>query len=231
MRRITALLWDIDGTLLDFVAAERIGIRKTFAEYHLGECTDEMLSVYDRINAKHWEMLERGECTKHETMTRRFVEFFALYGLDADPETFNDTYQRHLPETIVFCPHAWETVQAFRTEYRQFAVTNGNLPVQQRKLRDSGLDTVFEHCFISDEIGAEKPSRAFFHVVLNAIGCAPEEALVIGDSLSSDILGANQSNIPSVWYNPSGKPKKGDVHVDYEIRDLGELPDLLKRIP
>ena len=226
-KQIRVLLWDIDGTLLDFNASERAGIRNTFSDFGLGECTDEMLSVYSRINNKHWEMLERGECTKHETMVQRFVEFFALYGIETDVEAFNDTYQRRLPETIVFRPHAWETVTALSGRYRQACITNGNLPVQLRKLRDSGLIRVFDRVFISDEVGCEKPSTAFFSAVLLAMDCSPDEALVIGDSLSSDILGANRSGIPCVWYNPEGKPQKPGIRADRIISDLDEIPALL----
>ena len=112
MHTIRALLWDVDGTLLDFGASERAGIRQTFASFGLGPCTDEMLADYDRINNKYWEMLERRECTKRQTMVWRFVEFFERYGLTADVEAFNDEYQRRLPDTIVFRPNAWETLTA-----------------------------------------------------------------------------------------------------------------------
>ena len=227
MEGTRALLWDIDGTLLDFNAAERIGIRKSFDRFGLGPCTDEMLAAYSVINTKHWERLERCECTKHETMVQRFVEFFDRYGIDADAESFNDYYQRVLPETIVFRPNAWETVQALQKTYRQYCITNGNLPVQRKKLRDSGLDNVFQRSFISDEVGCEKPSPTFFRIVLDQIGCRPEEAFVIGDSLTSDIRGANNANIPCCWYNPTGKPATGNVKIDYEIRDLSELISIL----
>lgn len=227
MEGTRVLLWDIDGTLLDFDAAERIGIRKSFEHFALGPCTDEMLAAYSVINTKHWERLERGECTKHETMVERFVEFFARYGIATNAERFNDYYQHVLPETVVFRPNGWETVQALQKKYRQYCITNGNLPVQRKKLHDSGLDTVFCRSFISDEVGHEKPSLAFFQIVLNEIDVKPEEAFVIGDSLTSDIRGANNANIPCCWYNPSGKPAAGNVKIDYEIRDLAELISIL----
>lgn len=227
MAAIQVLLWDIDGTLLDFVAAEGVGIRKTFAKFHLGECTDEMLSVYDKINNKYWQMLERKECTKRETMVGRFREFFSLYGMDVDAEAFNDEYQLRLPETIVFRPHAWETVNTLSQFYRQICVTNGNLPVQQKKLRDSGLDLVFDQIYISDEVGHEKPSPEFFTAVLDGAACKPEEAMMIGDSLSSDMCGALRMGIPSCWYNPEGKPVPNGYAIDYVIRDLTELIPIL----
>ena len=82
---IKTLLWDIDGTLLDFSKAEEYGIRKCFEIFSLGECTDEMLSRYSKINRKYWERLERNEITKQQVLTERFVEFFKLENID-----FND---------------------------------------------------------------------------------------------------------------------------------------------
>lgn len=230
MERTKALLWDIDGTLLDFGASERAGIRTCFGLFGLGTCTDEMLAVYDEINNRYWEMLERGECTKHQTMVGRFVEFFALYGLHADVEAFNDEYQRRLPDTIVFRPHALDALHALAPKYRQYAVTNGNLPVQQRKLRESGLAAIFDGVFISDEVGFEKPSPAYFDFVLNRIGLAPSDCLVIGDSLTSDIRGANNAGIPCCWYNPDGKPQKGSLRIDAVVSDLSEVPAAAMRL-
>ena len=73
---IKTLLWDIDGTLLDFSKAEEYGIRKCFEVFSLGECTDEMLKDYSKINRSYWERLERGELTKSEVLVGRFCEFF-----------------------------------------------------------------------------------------------------------------------------------------------------------
>lgn len=222
-----ALLWDIDGTLLDFLASERDGIRKTFESFGLGECTDEMLSAYSRINIKHWEKLERGECTKQETMVNRFFDFFRLYDIAADAESFNDEYQSRLPDTIIFHPHGKETLESLSGRYLQFCISNGNLPVQRRKLRESGMDRIFDGVFISDDVGFEKPSVEYFRYVLDSIGQRPEDCLVIGDSLTSDILGANNSGIPCCWFNPAGLPAPSSVRIDYIVRDLAEIPSLL----
>ena len=61
---IKAILWDVDGTLLDFLPSERHSLKKAFLHFNLGECPDELVAKYSKINLKHWEMLERGEVTK-----------------------------------------------------------------------------------------------------------------------------------------------------------------------
>ncbi len=227
--RYHALLWDIDGTLLDFGASERAGILRTFESFGLGTCTDEMLAEYSRINIKHWEKLERGECTKHETMVNRFREFFGLRGISVDAEAFNDEYQSRLPYTIIFHPHGKETLESLSGTYLQYCISNGNLPVQQRKLRKSGMDRIFDGIFISDDVGYEKPSIAYFRYVLDSIGQRPETCLVIGDSLTSDIRGANNADIPCCWFNPLDVPAPSSFHIDYIVRDLAEIPVLLAK--
>ena len=91
---ITTILWDMDDTLLDFHAAERVAIRSLFQRFELGECTDEMLQKYSEINRTYWERLERGELTKPQILVGRFQEFFASEGIDTEiaPE-FNEAYQ------------------------------------------------------------------------------------------------------------------------------------------
>ena len=91
---ITTLLWDVDGTLLDFIAAEKAAIRKLFREYHLGECTDKMLARYSKINRSYWVKLENGEMTKPEILVGRFHDFFDSEGLDTSiAAEFNEKYQ------------------------------------------------------------------------------------------------------------------------------------------
>ena len=122
---IKAILWDVDGTLLDFTAAERAAVRTGFARRGLGTCSDEMLAAYSRTNVKYWEALERGEMTKPEILVGRFREFFTLYGIDPDlAPAFNEDYQLDLGDTVVFQPGALETVKALKGRVLQCAVTN-----------------------------------------------------------------------------------------------------------
>lgn len=228
---IKVVLWDIDGTLLDFLAAERAAIRKCFEIFGLGECTDAMLEDYSEINVRHWEMLERNERTKPEILVGRFAEFFEKYGLDMScVAAFNEEYQVRLGDTIVFQPGAEETLRALRGRVIQGAVTNGTRIAQERKLANSGMDKLFDYVFISELVGAEKPNRSFFDRVFAAIGdYAPREVMIVGDSLTSDIRGGNNAGIVTCWYNPQGKPNDQGAAVDYEIRRVDQVPGLLER--
>ncbi len=226
---IKTLLWDIDGTLLDFGKSEEYGIRKCFEIFSLGECTDEMLSRYSAINRKYWEMLERNELTKSQVLRGRFVEFFSTEGIEFDKiDEFNLEYQYRLGDKVFFCDNGLQTVQYLKGKVRQYAVTNGTFVAQDRKLRQSGLDKIFDGVFISDKIGFEKPSKEFFDAVQSEIGeFNQDEVMIIGDSLTSDIRGGNNAGIICCWYNSHGGKNRDNLRVDYEITDISEVLEIL----
>ena len=229
MPRFDILLWDVDGTLLDFIAAEKAAVQTLFREFGLGECTDEMVERYSRINKEYWERLERGELSKPEILVRRFADFFASEGLDASkaPE-FNEQYQVRLGDTVVFCDDSYELLSSLRGRVKQYAVSNGTVVAQTRKLRRSGFDRLLAGVVLSEELGYEKPATEFFDRVFAAIGEPDRErVLIVGDSLTSDITGGNRAGIRTCWYNPKGEPNLTAAHADYEIRDLHGILDII----
>ncbi len=226
---INTLLWDIDGTLLNFEKSENYAIKKCFEIFGLGECTDEMVARYSPINKKYWEMLERGEITKSQVLHDRFKEFFKTENIDFDcVEDFNNEYQLRLGDKFFFCDNGLETVTALKGKVRQYAVTNGTIVAQSRKLTQSGLIDVFDGVFISDKIGFEKPSVEFFNAVQSEIGdFIHDEIMIIGDSLSSDIRGGNNAGILCCWYNPLNQENKTSLKVDYEIKNIAEVLNII----
>ena len=227
---IKILLWDVDGTLLDFGKSEAYGIRKCFEKFGLGECPDKMLERYSKINHKYWQMLETGEITKQQVLTERFVEFFKSENIDFNNiDAFNDEYQIRLGDKFFFCDNAFETVDSLKDKYKQYAVTNGTYIAQQRKLIQSGLINIFAISFISDKIGFEKPNIKFFNAVQEKIGkFYKNEVMIIGDSLSSDMQGGNNADILCCWYNPHNAERKNNIKIDFEIKDISEILNILE---
>lgn len=225
MSRIKAVLWDVDGTLLNFAAAEKVAIRKCFEIHQLGQCTDEMLANYSQINHRYWKMLERGERTKPEILVGRFYEFFESEGLDTSKAAvFNEEYQVRLGDTICFEDNALDVIRELKSRVKQYAVTNGTKIAQTRKLANSGLDMLLDDVFISDVIGVEKPMTGFFDAVWDRIGhFTKEEVLIVGDSLTSDMQGGINVGIMTCWYNPEGVENNSSLTLDYEIRNLKEV--------
>ena len=224
------LLWDIDGTILDFSAAEACAIRALFDKYQLGVCTDEMLRTYAKINVKYWQALERNEMTKQEILVGRFHDFFALLGLDTSlAKAFNDDYQLALGDYPIFMPYAQEVLQAQKGRYMLVAVTNGTKVAQTKKMALTGLDKMFDFTFISEDGGVEKPNLAFFQQVFEKAGIIDKsQALIIGDSLTSDMRGGEIAGIDTCWFNPKHSENTSDISVTYEIDDLRQLNTILK---
>lgn len=227
---IKTLLWDIDGTLLNFEKAENYAIKKCFQIFEIGECTDEMVARYSPINRKYWEKLERDEITKPEVLRGRFKEFFETENIDFDRvDDFNAEYQVRLGDKVFFCDNGFEVVSGLKGKIKQYAVTNGTFVAQSRKLTQSGLIDVFDDVFISDKIGFEKPSIEFFNAVQDKIGTfRKDDVMIIGDSLTSDIKGGNNAGILCCWYNPLGFENKTDLKIDYEIKNLNEIFNIIK---
>lgn len=226
---IKAVLWDIDGTLLDFQKAEKYAIRTCFSKFNLGECTDEMLARYSEINRQWWQRLERNECTKPEVLEGRFSEFFQSEGIPTDcvPQ-LNKAYQFHLGDHAFFCDGSEETVRALKECVKQYAVTNGTALAQDRKLQKSGLDRLLDGIFISERVGYEKPNKRFFDAVFAAIPFKKEECIIVGDSLTGDIRGGMNAGIRTVFYNPANIPLPQEYHIDYNIRALAEVINIIK---
>ena len=226
---IKTVLWDMDGTLLDFLADETAAIRSVFAEFGLGECTDAMLARYSAINVAFWERLERNELTRPQVLTGRFEQFFRECGIDTRlAPAFNDRYESTLGNTVVFCDDSLSVVKALKGRVKQYLVSNGTVAVQRKKLERSKLGEQMDGVFLSEELGVEKPDRAFFEEVFSIIRADDlSSVMIVGDSLTSDIQGGMNAGIRTCWYNPCQKPVPDNYRVDYSIADLHTLITLL----
>lgn len=227
---IKAILWDVDGTLLDFSKSEKWGIKACLEEIGFYQHDDDMLLRYQNINRRYWEALERGEVTKQEVLLGRFRTFFGEEKIVCeDIESFNASYQRKLGEVFFENERSVELCNRLKNRVKQYVVTNGTVTAQRNKLKGSGLDQCMDGIFISDEIGVEKPGIGFFEPVFQAmVDIQKSEILIIGDSLTSDMRGGNVAGIRCCWYNPEGIENTAEVRVDYEIQSLWEVEKLLE---
>lgn len=230
MQGIKVVLWDIDGTLLDFAPAERHAIQTSMQEFGLPECTEEMLADYSEINKRYWRGLEKGQLFKKQVLIGRFRSFFERYGIDPGmAEKVNEAYQVHLGEAVFFFPGALELVQDLKAHgYIQCAVTNGTKVAQVLKLANSGLDKLLDYIFISEDVGHEKPSPMFFQQVLDTLSAYDKaEIIMVGDSLTSDILGGQNAGLRTIWFNPKQLPNKSDTQPDFVVQSMAEIRQML----
>lgn len=226
---IEFLFLDLDDTILDFKTAERVAIGKTIRDFGV-EPTEEVLARYHKINKWHWEQLELGTLTRAEVLENRFKVLFSELGVEVDATQVARSYEKNLSQGHWFLPGAEETVAALSKKYRLFLASNGTASVQKGRMTSANLYRFFETVFVSQEIGHNKPSKAYFDACFAAIpGFDPEKAIMVGDSLSSDIQGGINAGIRTVWVNPDHK-SCGKIKPDYEIEALHQLPALLETL-
>ena len=224
---IEFLFLDLDDTILDFHKAERIAISKTIRQFGV-EPTEEILNLYHGINKWHWEQLELGTMTRAEVLVNRFGVLFEKLGKTVDAPKCAKTYEYNLSQGHWFLPGAEEAVGRLSKKYRLFLASNGTATVQKGRMTSANLYRFFETVFVSQEIGHNKPSKAYFDACFATIsGFEREKAIIVGDSLSSDIKGGINAGIRTVWVNPEHKDC-GAIKPDYEIEALSQLEELLE---
>lgn len=229
--RYTTILWDVDNTLLDFEYSMRLSLKRCFEILGRGDMlTEEMIDIYTQINDMYWKRLERGEVTKAELLIGRFVDWFKQIGIDdIDPEHFRGLYQISLGEVYAYMEEdALPICKDLAGKVKQYVVTNGVAATQRNKLMLSGFSEVMDGIFISEELGANKPDAKFFEACFDRIAETDlSKVILVGDSLTSDMKGANNANISCCWYNPGAEICPDEIHVDYEIRSLKEIYGVL----
>ncbi len=224
------LFVDLDDTIFDFHKAERIAIAKTIRAFGL-EPTEEILHRYHVINKWHWEQLELGRLSRQEVLENRFGVLFSELGREVDKAACAKTYGENLAIGHYYLPGAEEALEVLSKKYRLFLASNGTASVQRGRMDSANLYRFFEKIFISQEIGHNKPSKAYFDACFAQIsGFDPKKAIIVGDSLSSDILGGKNAGIATCWVNPSHAPVREDVQPDYEIESIAQLATLLESL-
>ncbi len=227
---IEILFLDLDDTILDFHKAERIALAKTFRTFG-ADPTETVLNRYHVINKEHWERLERREITREQTLLGRFQALFQEMGIPVDPEAVAREYEKNLAIGHYFLPGAEEAVASLSEKYELYLASNGTASVQKGRLTSANLYRYFRQVFVSQEIGYNKPSREYFDACFARIpGFDRKKAMIVGDSLTSDILGGKNAGIRTCWVNPSHAPGRADILPDYEIEALSQLEALLDQI-
>lgn len=221
---------DLDDTLFDFHKAEAIALSGMLSEF--GISIDEELSErYSAINKGQWELLEKKEKTREEVLLDRFTIFFSEIGKDVDSKRAREIYEYRLGCGHFFIDGAEELLESLFGKYNLYLASNGTESVQTRRIASSGISGYFKEIFISQSIGFDKPSKEYFDACFSRIeNFSPDETIIIGDSLSSDILGGKNAKIKTCLFNPCGKENKTDIIPDFEVRSLFEIPRLLERI-
>ena len=223
MRKYDTILFDADGTLLDFLRSEREAICRALSHFGIA-ATDDQVHTYSKINDGLWKQLERGEIEKPRLFVRRFELFCQEYNLPIDPEALSQTYFDELAQEGYFLDGAEELCERLLGQFRMVIVTNGDRRVQKSRYQICNLSRFMQGHFISDEIGFEKPDVRFFEAVEKALpDLCRERTIIVGDSMSSDISGGIRFGIDTCWYNPKGKEAPKDMPITYIAHNFEDV--------
>lgn len=219
------LLFDVDNTLLDFAQTEALALEQSFAQHHL-PFPATAKQRYHEINQSYWQRLERKEITPEVIRAGRFQDLFTELGLSFDADLFADSYLAQLGQQAPLMEGAMELLEGLNGRFQLGIITNGLADVQHPRLEKSGLKPYFSPIIISQEIGVSKPNPGIFDAAFAQMNQpAKSEVLIIGDSLSSDIIGGINYGIDTCWFNPNGQTT--DLPITYEIKSLHQLNQIL----
>ena len=224
------VLLDLDDTILDFRKAEARALKRSLEELGVS-VREEMLRRYNVINLQYWERLERGELTRPQVLLGRFEQLLQEYGLGTDPAALRDRYEKNLSQGHYFVDGAEELLKQLSGKYRLFLVSNGPACVQKGRLESAGIAPYFEQIFISEELGVNKPDPRYFEACFARIDHFDRSrCIIVGDSLTSDILGGKNAGIATCWFNLRDREAREDIIPDWRIDRLDELPALLETL-
>ena len=227
MPKYTVVLFDADATLFDFKKSEHCAVIDCLTYAGL-PATEEVISKYSEINDGYWKKLEKKEVTRSELFVARWRDLIDFYGFDFDAEKIAELYPQKLAEKGFLIDGAEEICQKLYGKVKLYIVTNGFAKVQHGRFDNSPIRKYFDEMFISEEIGAEKPSLEYFNAIFEKIEeFNKETTIIIGDSLTSDISGGIAAGIDTCWFNPQGRKKPEEMNITYTISALSEILDII----
>ncbi len=229
-------LFDLDQTLLDFHASEYKALGIVLRANGLS-FSDGIYRAFKAYNKSLWLELEKGTISRAELFTRRFLDVFSRCEGDPsglDPLKVNDDFIRTMSVNGVLMDGALEFVRKVREnipDARIWIASNGATINAKGRIASTGLDRYIDGLFISEDMGVTKPDAAFFDICLDRIGEPGSSCIMIGDSLSSDMLGAKNASLDSVWFMPSGNIEEAMAAYDinYCASSYDELYGILEK--
>ena len=229
-------LFDLDQTLLDFHASEYKALGIVLTRNGL-TFSDEIYRAFKAYNKSLWLELEKGTITRTELFTKRFLDVFSRCEGDSsglDPLAINDEFIRTMSVNGVLMDGALDFVKRVKNEIpdaRIYIASNGATVNAKGRIASTGLGQYIDDFFISEDMGVTKPDAAFFDICLERIGEPAASCIMIGDSLSSDMLGAKNAALDSVWFMPSGDIETAmkEYDIDYCAASFDELLSILKK--
>lgn len=222
---IKAVLIDIDDTIFDFEKCSKNAFKKTLKKLDLFY-EEKDFSYFNKVNDILWTKQKLGELNINQVFIERSNMMSKYFGLDIEKEIFNNLFVEFLYDEIEIVDEIEDLLSYLSNKYQIYAASNGVYDMQVNRLKKSNLDKYFDEIFVSDKIGFEKPDKRFFQKIMNITKFSNDDLIMIGDSIKSDIIGAKNSNIKSIYFNKENK-KNSDENFTYQVKNLSEIKKIL----
>ncbi len=222
---IKAVLIDIDDTIFDFEKCSKNAFKKTLKKLDLFY-EEKDFSYFNKVNDILWTKQKLGELNINQVFIERSNMMSKYFGLDIEKEIFNNLFVEFLYDEIEIVDEIEDLLSYLSNKYQIYAASNGVYDMQVNRIKKSNLDKYFDEIFVSDKIGFEKPDKRFFQKIMNITKFSNNDLIMIGDSIKSDIIGAKNSNIKSIYFNKENK-KNSDENFTYQVKNLSEIKKIL----
>lgn len=231
---IRCLLFDVDDTLMDYHQAEMQILRRIFAENGKVPSQAELDDLWEK-SWLYWNLRGLHE-TWREEIQRDYVRLYRnavtdycaymrrKYDLKQDENALYELFGRYLGEAVTLYDDVLPVLKMLKGYFVLCAASNALSDCQRPRLRAMGIR--FDHIFLSEEMGTIKPAQAFFRKAAQAAGCETAECMMVGDSLSSDIAGAQKAGMKTCWINRAGRALSGEIRPDAVIQNLHQLLEI-----
>ena len=222
---IKAVLIDIDDTIFDFEKCSKNSFLKTLEKFNL-KFKEEDFSYFNKVNDILWTKQKLGEINIKEVFIKRDYLMGKYFNIDIEKGLFNDLFVKFLYDEIEMVDGIEDLLLYLSDKYKIFTASNGIYKMQENRLKKSNLDKYFDKIFVSDKIGYEKPDKRFFQKIMDITKYSNDDLIMIGDSIKSDIIGAKNSKIKSIYFNKEDK-KISDKNFTYQVKNLSEIKKIL----
>lgn len=222
---IKAVLIDIDDTIFDFEKCSKNAFKKTLKKLDLSYKEKDFL-YFNEVNDILWNKQKLGKININEVFVKRSIMMSKYFELDIEKEIFNDLFVEFLYDEIEMVDEIEDLLSYLSNKYQIYAASNGIYDMQINRLKKSNLDKYFKDIFVSDKMGYEKPDKRFFEKIMNITKYSNKNLIMIGDSIKSDIIGAKNSGIKSIYFN-KGNKKISDKDFTYQVKKLSEIKKIL----
>ncbi|MEM9000372.1 MAG: YjjG family noncanonical pyrimidine nucleotidase [Bacteroidota bacterium] len=224
---VTDVFFDLDHTLWDFERNSALTFKKILNGFGLKIDLERFLQAYAPINQEYWRLYREEKVSQAELRYQRLRKTFDAIDIRVEHSTINmlsQAYIEHLSSFNHVFPGTIDILEYLKPNYKLHIITNGFQEIQQKKLKNANIDTYFVHIINSEMAGVKKPNPHIFQLALQLANVKPGNALMIGDNLEADILGAQSAGFHTLHFNPEGHPAHGFCKM---ILSLNEIKTVL----